>query len=203
MARPIPLLLLATALVAVPASADLYRCAEEDGSVRYADRPEGCRDARPVAPRRRIQRMSDPALPSGSPPAQALDAILLSSGEVAGEWEVVEERSGDPRQDPDLVAWGVRDVRARHYTRGDLDGNQVCSVELWRFATEEQARRAHRELARDGWRFDRRGTIVSMLRGRTWSRAEGSRWHVFPACRSLGDRILRRAEATLGRPRER
>ena len=101
-----------------------------------------------------------------SSPASRLDQVLLPAAAVGG-WDVVREAPGDPRSDPDLVRWGVRAQRARHYTRYAGPRVQVCSIEVWAFDSDQRARAAEANFAYPDWRFARAGSLLLMSRGLT------------------------------------
>jgi hypothetical protein len=123
---------------------------------------------------------------------------FLSDEAAGGGWEGVRERSTDPALDPDLRSWKVRAQGARHYSRQGADGIEVCSVEIWAFESESAARNAEQGFAYPGWRFDRQGHLLVMLRGMRWARDGSSRNGLFPECLQLGDRTLARVAALLG-----
>jgi hypothetical protein len=123
---------------------------------------------------------------------------FLSDEAAGGGWEGVKERSTDPANDPDLRAWKVRAQGARHYSRQGADGVEVCSVEIWAFASESAARNAEKGFTYPGWRFDRHGHLLVMLRGMRWARDGTSRNGLFPECDRLGDRTSLRVAALLG-----
>ena len=66
----------ALALATVSAKGEIYRCRAEDGSVRFADRPEACEGARPHVPGPALQQVvpeaAPPARPSQGGPADRL-----------------------------------------------------------------------------------------------------------------------------------
>ncbi len=92
---------------AVAAPADIYRCEEPDGSVRFVDDPRHCPGARRLRLGPREQESGALAPPVGSTEGEAgaeglrpeerpapelrLEEILLPAAGVAGRWEVVEE----------------------------------------------------------------------------------------------------------------
>jgi hypothetical protein len=199
-------------LLAVAASADIYRCEEPDGSVRFADDPGQCPGARRVqrGPDDQEGRAPAPPAKSGqgeaglrpeerSAPELRLAEILLPAAGLAGLWEVVDETPTDPTRDPDLVRWGVRGQRARHYTRND-DGNvQVCSIEIWGFENARRARIAHENFRYPDWHFERQEHLLIMLRAVTLRREGPPRRDLFSDCRRLGALTSARAAARLGR----
>ena len=194
--------------LAVAAPADIYRCQEPDGSVRFADDPHHCpgaerlrRGPREQEPREQEGRALAP--PAGSTQGEAgaegiqpeerpapelrLDEILLPAAAVAGRWEVVDEVPTDPAGDPDLFRWGVRAQRTRHYTLSDDDGVRVCSIEIWGFENARRARLAHENFRYPDWHFERQEHLLIMLRAVTFPHEGGpSRRDVFADCRRLG-----------------
>jgi hypothetical protein len=146
------------------------------------------------APGGRGARAQAPA-PAPAALGAALERLLPEAHDVAGRWEVVREAAADPVVDPDLREWGVRAIRARHYTRTDREGVQVCSIELWAFQTEAGAARALAEIDYPSWQFAREGAVLMMVRGLTRPRGVRDRWEVFADCRALSDGIRRRLAA--------
>ncbi len=133
-----------------------------------------------------------------SPSDSRLEQVLLSAHAVGG-WDVVREAPGDPRRDPDLVRWGVRAQRARHYTRYAGPRVQVCSVEVWAFESDRHARAAEANFAYPDWRIAREGALLLMVRGLTQTRGQASRRGVFADCELLGRRVRTRAARLVGR----
>jgi hypothetical protein len=198
--------------LAVAAPADIYRCEEPDGSVRFADDPGQCPAARRLrlGPREQEGQAPAPSARSGQgeagvPPQEGpapelcLEEILLPAAGVAGRWEVVDEAPTDPLADPDLLRWGVRAQRARHYTRSDDGGIQVCSIEIWGFEDARRARLAHENFRYPGWHFERQAHLLIMLRAVTFPREGPSRRGLFAECRRLGVLTSARAATRLRR----
>jgi len=203
MIRACLLVLLAIAAGAEPAKSDLFRCVEADDSLSFVDRPELCAQAKPHPLRGRVESVPAPAASSGSPvspadggdpsPELRLEQVLLPADQVRGAWDVVEEAPAHTERDPDLVRWGVRAQRARHYTRQSSGVVQVCSIEVWGFANVQLARRAHENFAYPGWQIVREGSLLLMSRGLTRTPGESARRGVFAACQEIGERIRERA----------
>lgn len=208
------LLLWLACLLALSAAApaDIYRCEEADGSVRFADDPLHCPGAQLLRPGSREQEGGAPLPPAGSTRGEAgvqpeerpdpdlrLEEILLPAARVAGRWEVVEEEPTDPAKDPDLAGWGVRAKRARHYTRSDDAGLRVCSVEIWGFENVARARLAHENIRYPEWHFERQEHLLIMLHAVTFPREGSPRKDVFVECQRLGARTSARAAARLRR----
>jgi hypothetical protein len=191
-------LTLALAGGAGSAAGGVFRCVEADGGVRFVDSPHACpRGAAEAHDLGRVERIpAAPAAPGderGPERARSPGAIWLRAAEIGAGWEVVREAPIDPAGDPDLVAWGVRAQDARHYTRDMAGTVQVCSVELWSFASVAQARAAHEGFAHPGWRIERVEDRLLMLRGLTLAPGSPPRRGVFADCRGIGDRIRLRA----------
>lgn len=197
------LMLLVIAAGAEPAKSDLFRCAEADGSPRFVDRPEMCAQPKPHPLRGRVEKIPAPTASVRSPVSRAdqgdvslglrLERLLLTADEAGVGWDVVEEAPTLIEQDPDLARWGVRAQRARHYTRESRGVIQVCSIDVWGFASREQARRAHENFTYPDWQIVREGSLLLMSRGLTWTRGEPARRGVFAACREISRRSQERA----------
>jgi len=138
-------------------------------------------------------RSASPA--GGADPSleRLLERVLLTADEVGAAWDVVEESPTPTERDPDLVRWGVRAQRARHYTRQTGGVVQVCSIDVWGFASVALAREAHENFAYPDWRISRVGSILIMSRGLTWTLGEPARRGVFADCQELGERVRERA----------
>jgi hypothetical protein len=186
------------------AAAEIYRCLQPDGSVRFVGDASTCPGAPPYEPQREIQQMREPG---GSPPAShggtaptpsaaSLDELFppAQTAGTSGVWEVVPEAPFDASGDPDFVRWGVREKRVRHYThRNDTGRERVCTVELWSFESEERARTAEENLSYPNRRFQRAGSLLVMLHAMSRQRGERASHGVFPECSRLGARIATRA----------
>jgi hypothetical protein len=202
---------------AVTASADIYRCEEPDGSVRFADDPALCPGAQRVRrePREKESREQEggaPAPRAGSAQGEAgvqpeeaavpdlrLEGILPPAAAVAGRWEVVDEVPADLADDPDFLRWGVRATVARHYTRSDDSGVQVCSVEIWIFEDATRARLALENFRYPDWYFERQEHFLIMLHAVTTRREGPPRRGLFAECRQLGAQTSVRAATRLRR----
>lgn len=204
--RPIrqraPLRALCIALVLlgpVATQAGMYRCVDAQGRLRFVDSPHACPGARPHALEDRL--VQQPAASASAVEAEraiALAPLLLGAGEVAPVWELVEEAPAHPERDADLVAWGVVAQRTRHYTRDVASEAQVCSIELWGFASLEQARSAAAGFTFPGWEFHREGRVLVMTRGLRQPRQGSPHRGVFADCRALAARVHARAAAAAG-----
>jgi len=189
-----------------PAGAEIYRCVDADGKVRFVGDRAACPEARPHEPKREIQRLppSEPTAPASLGEPAAVEGSFASLAELfvpareagaAGVWEAVKEAPEDPAQDPDLWRWGVREKRVRHYTHRDSSGRvRVCSVELWRFEHEGSASVARDNLSHPNWRIERGGEVLVMLHAVSRERGQRASHRVFSECAALGRRIAARAE---------
>ena len=195
--------LLISALWHAPASAEVFRCPSADGSLRYVDRAEACERAELVTPTGRVIRIESPgAKPSTgmeapaalAPPGAALDRVLPPFAPVG--WELVSEAPVDPRQDPDLVRWGVRAQRTQHYTRHRGNTIQVCSVEVWAFDSDQHARTAQANVSFPGWRIEREASLLLMTRAVTRTAGQVARRGLFPDCSRLADHARSLASPT-------
>lgn len=126
-----------------------------------------------------------------------LAALFVPPGELGVEWDSVRETPSDPADDPELRAAGVRATHSLHYTRARPGGSEVCSLEIWGFASAEAARRAQAGIEQPAWRFARHGNLLMMLRGVTFSRADGFRPGLLPECHRLADLTEARANDLL------
>lgn len=121
--------------------------------------------------------------------------VLLEARELGRGWEVVREAPVDPRRDPDLRGWGVREQHVRHYTRGYHGKTEVCSVEVWAFDSVAQASAAEAGFSYPDWQISREGPLLLMLRGLIRMRGRTPQRGVFPDCDEIGSRIRARASA--------
>ena len=205
MRRALPFFLLCAWVLPGPAAAEIYRCLDPGGRVRFVGDPAACPGARRHEPKREIQRLPtpEPAPPASRGEPAALKASFASLEELfvpareagaGGLWEAVKEAPEDPSLDPDLWRWGVREKRVRHYTQRSSSGRvRVCSVELWRFENVGSASIARANLSYPNWRFERGGAVLVMLPAVSRERGERARHGVFSECAALGRRIAGRA----------
>jgi hypothetical protein len=125
-----------------------------------------------------------------------LAALFLAPGELGPDWDSVPESASDP--DPDLAAAGVVATRSLHYTRRREDGSEVCSLEIWRFASPAAARRTRAQIERDGWRIDPLANLLLLARGVRLSRGDGFRPGLLPECHRLAELTQAGVRARLG-----
>ena len=114
-----------------------------------------------------------------------LAALFVAPSELGPGWDSVRETASDP--DPDMAEAGVLATRSLHYTRRREGGSQVCSLEIWAFASPAAARRARAQIERDGWRIDPLANLLLMARGVTLSRGDGFRPGLLAECHRLAD----------------
>ena len=129
--------------------------------------------------------------------AGPLEVLFVAPRALGPDWETLREAPTDPQGDPDLRDAGVRAVHALHYTRERPGGSEVCSVEMWGFASPAQARVARMQMENDDWRFDVRGNLLVMLRGVALLRGQKLRPGLLPACHRLADLTLERVDAAM------
>lgn len=122
-----------------------------------------------------------------------LAALFVPARELGADWEHVRESPVDPAQDPDLDAAGVRSTHSLHYTRPRRGGAEVCSLEIWGFATAAAARRARTQVGFPGWRIALRGNLLMMLHGVEFSLEQGFHPGLLPECHHLADLTEARA----------
>jgi hypothetical protein len=127
-----------------------------------------------------------------------LTALFVSPRELGFEWDGVRETPSNPADDPDLRAAGVRATHSLHYTRAHQGGSQVCSLEIWAFASAAAARSARAGIEQPAWRLVLRGNLLMMSRGVTFSRSDGFRPGLLPECHRLADLTEARASELLG-----
>jgi hypothetical protein len=136
------------------------------------------------------------ALAASAQPAASdalLERVLLDGGDLGTAWDIVEEAPTDAGADPDLHSWGVRHVRARHYTRGSAATAQVCSIEVWAFESVAQARVAQQNLSYPQWQITREGSLLFLVHALTRSPGNPPRRAVFTDCEDLAERTRARA----------
>jgi hypothetical protein len=189
------------ALFAGPAISEIFKCVDASGRVTYVNDPNACPAAEPYDLKGNVNRAPSSASrareekpDSGAnlSPVQRLEWALLDERNIYPGWEIVNEAPEDPRQDVDLVEWGVVAKRARHYTRRADGASQVCSVELWAFENEARARLAKQNFEFPDWRIDRQGDTLVMLRAVTL-RGDQAKRTIFPDCEKLGNIVRTRA----------
>ena len=125
----------------------------------------------------------------------ALDAIFPPPPSRA--WETISDRPEIP--DPAERARGLLGSAARHYTRARGPVSEVCTVELWSFATPAQAEGARAAVAQPTWWGRAAGAQLVLAHGVRLDRARGARDELSPECVSLAEAAHARALATLRR----
>lgn len=127
-----------------------------------------------------------------------LSALFVAPRELGVDWDGVRESPAPAAEDPELREAQVRATQSLHYTRPLPDASQVCSLEIWSFASGAAARSALPALGRPGWRLDAVGNLVLMTRGVSLERASGFRPGLLPECVRLADLARDGARETLG-----
>jgi hypothetical protein len=129
--------------------------------------------------------------------AGELSALFVAPRALGPGWESVAEAPSDPRQDADLQSAGVLASHSLHYTHAVHGGSEVCSAEIWRFASPAQARAAKPDLQRDGWGVALHGNLIAMVHGVSLRLGDRLRPGLLPACRRLGELLDENARAAL------
>jgi hypothetical protein len=193
--------LASVALFAEPAVSEIFKCVDASGNATFVNDRSACPGAKPHDLKGRVDRAAslttlaeeeEPNHDEVSSPEQRLEWVLLEGRAAPPGWEVVNEAPEDPRQDEDLVEWGVVAQRTRHYTRKSNGASQVCSVELWAFENVARARLAHENFEFPDWEIDRDGDTLVMLRAVTL-RGEMTNRTIYPDCEKLGKTVRARA----------
>jgi hypothetical protein len=184
---------LALALVcawSLAARAEVYRCEDPSGAVRFTSDPRGC--AKPSVHEPPGSRWVDaPAAPaSSSPPPSEVFPPAPSRA-----WETLTEAPELP--DDAERARGLIASVARHYTRARGPVSEVCTIELWSFVRPEQAERAGAEVAQPHWWGRTAGPELVLAHGVRLVRERGSRNELSTDCTALAEAAHARALATL------
>jgi hypothetical protein len=188
------------ALFAEPVFSEVFECVDAAGNVTFVNDRSACPEAKPHTLKGRIEHVpssgtrAEEATPDPdeiSSPVQRLEWALLEERDVRPGWEIVNEVPEDPKEDADLVEWGVVAKRTRHYTRKSGSASQVCSVELWAFENDARARLAHQNFEFPDWRIDRKGDTLVMLRAVTL-RSDTTERTIYPDCEKLGEIVRAR-----------
>jgi hypothetical protein len=127
-----------------------------------------------------------------------LGVLFVPPRLLGHDWESVRESPADPGDDPELRAAAVIATKSLHYTRAQPGGSEVCSLEIWAFASDAAARRAQEAFRQPRWRFDLRGNLLLMSRGVSFTREHGFRPGLLPACHRLADLAEAAARERLG-----
>jgi len=127
-----------------------------------------------------------------------LDRTWVPAESIGAGWEVTREAPGEPARDPDLVGWGVRAQQARHYSRHSRGVVEVCSVEIWEFASVGQARAAEAGFVYPDWHFARAGSLLLMSRSLVQARGRAPQRSLSADCVRIGERIRARAAQLFG-----
>ena len=191
----------ALALIATTAHAQIYRCVDMDGQVRFRSDPAGCTSfevLRSEGPERTAAAKPEPdaaEADESGPTARNpyLADLFVPAAAVMGRWEIVLEAPESPSRE--LRAQGLRESLARHYTRARGPVSDVCTVELWRFDYGGQAQAVAGYLAQPGWQILRTGDILVLLHGVSLELRAGSTSGLVEGCAELGERTRARIVA--------
>jgi hypothetical protein len=126
-----------------------------------------------------------------------LSALFVAPRALGPGWESLSEAAADPRTDAGLLDAGVLASHSLHYTHAVRGGSEVCSAEIWRFASPAQARAAESDVRREGWRVAVHGNLIVMLHGVSLRLGERLRPGLVPACHRLGALFDESVEAAL------
>jgi hypothetical protein len=201
MKRALLIALAAIALFSEPAISEIFKCVDATGNATFVNDRNACPGAQPHALKGRVERApssaslmeeENPDPGEISSPERRLEWALPEERDVRPRWEVVNEMPQDPRQDEDLVEWGVVAQRTRHYTRKSRGASQVCSIELWAFENAARARLAQENFEFPDWQIDRKGDTLVMLRAVTL-RDDAAKRTIYPDCEKLGKIVRARA----------
>ena len=196
-------------LVALSARADIYRCTDSAGQLRFTDDASSCETAHPVIgtrgreqPCREPQNCPPPAsrIPNPVPVERDVDlsANFLPAIELGSDWSLVEQ-APEPI-DPELRRYGLVDTYTRHYARSSGGTSEVCSVELWRFQKAGEARGVARSLKLPHWLVLRAGSLLVLTHGVRLALGADSDSRLQRVCVELG-RLTRQRIARKGAPR--
>jgi len=130
--------------------------------------------------------------------AGELGELFVAPRELGVDWDAVRESPLAAEDDPELREAQVRATASRHYTRPRPGGSQVCSLEIWSFASRAAARGAFPDLGRASWRLDAVGNLVLMTRGVSLERESGFHPGLLPECERLADLARDAARERLG-----
>lgn len=175
-------------LIGAPAAAEIYRCTDAGGT-RFVDDPSSCDQPVKYEPEGVVQTTRESPAAKPAPASDTtLDALLPGPVQVGPDWEITREALVT-QVDRDQQGWGVIETLARHYGRVRSGVTEVCTIELWRMASDAQAEAAARGMRYPGWSFAARGTLLVTLRGTRWQRGQAFQKGLFPDCLELGDQI--------------
>ena len=190
---------IALALLTSAAHAEIYRCVDLDGQVRFRNDPAGCttwellQDGSPDRTAAASQPdPNDREAREGASSGRSIDLeeLFIPAAAVRGSWEIVREVPEPPS--PELRRQGLRESLARHYTRIRGPVSDVCTVELWRFEHGSQAQGVAGYLAQPGWQILRADTILILLHGVSLELRVGSTAGLVEGCVELGERTRTR-----------
>ncbi len=179
--------------IALSARADIYRCIDSDGQIRFTDDASDCEIAQPVtlepAPASTCdeqQNCSSAASPASQPAGRDRDhsAHFVPLRELGSEWSLVDD--APEAIDSESRSYGLTHTSTRHYARSSGRVSQVCSVELWQFEQAEAASRVASSLALPHWQVLQAGSLLVLTHGVRLELGASSDARLHEACVDLG-----------------
>ncbi len=181
--------------IALSARADIYRCIDSDGQIRFTDDASGCEIAQPVtlepAPASTCDEQPDCSSPASPTPVyqlagpdRDLSAHFVPLRELDSEWSLVDD-APEPI-DSESRSYGLTDTSTRHYARSSGRVSQVCSVELWQFEQADAASRVASSLALPHWQVLQAGSLLVLTHGVRLELGASSDARLHEACVELG-----------------
>lgn len=187
-------------LLAAPLRAEIYRCEDADGALRFTGDPAACERAVEHAPRGALQRPGADGEPPAAERSPAGAGHRLGSADLEalfapvpdGDWEVLHE-APSAASAAERSERGLRGSQARHYTRARGPVSEVCTLELWLFDSAARAAAAAAGFEREGWIRHAEGALLVLAHGVRLERHVGSRRGLVPGCAALAERTRERA----------
>jgi len=162
--------------------AEMVRCEDAAGRLRFTDDPSRCAAAEAYTPDPgRLQRapVRAPAQAAG----RVADLAALLPAAPPG-WEAIPEAL-DVERDPELRAGGLLASVARHFGRAVGPVSHLCTVELWSFASAGQARVVQASLGSSGDGSRVVGPLLVLARSVRMERGAGTSRALTGECRAL------------------
>jgi len=179
-----------SAAVAGVARADIFRCADSSGRLRFVNAATDCDGAHEVIVKRADEETSpaSQAAASVAPAERRVDlaAQLLTARECGPDCDTIDEAS-EPI-DVELRQHGLVDTATRHYSQASGRTSEVCSIELWQFDQPQSAQRVESSLALPNWLVLRAGSLLVLAHGVRLELGLPSDGRLRRACADLGRR---------------
>jgi len=192
-----------SAAVAGVARADIFRCADSSGRLRFVSVATDCDGAHEVIVKRADEETSpaSQAAASAAPIERRADLAgqLLTARECGPDCDTIDE-APEPI-DAELRQHGLVDTSTRHYSRSSGRTSEVCSVELWQFDEPESAQRVEAGLSLPNWLVLRAGSLLVLAHGVRLELGLPSDGRLRHDCADLGRRTHERitGEGSTGR----